>query len=120
MKVDRDALIALIEALRGFGGVVIVEGTKDVRALATHGVKATALTTSIDVQFEGITHANILILTDRDREGRKRLAQARAACERLGLIEDRGLRTCFFATTHLRQVEGFDTLCERLGIDTPF
>ncbi|MFT4308363.1 MAG: toprim domain-containing protein [Candidatus Woesearchaeota archaeon] len=122
MNPDRDSILELIRALRIFAqqGVIIVEGKKDVSALERFAIPSEPLTTSIDIQFERLANDSerVLILTDRDRTGRKLLAQARAACERLELEEERALLTRFFAETGLRQVEGFDTLCERLGIET--
>lgn len=117
---DRERILLLIEELNAFEGVIIVEGKKDVRALASVGVRSEPLTTSIDEQLEKLSHDHdrVLILTDRDEEGNKILAQARSACERLELTEERLLRRRFFAATRLRQVEGFDTLCGSLRIDT--
>jgi 5S rRNA maturation endonuclease (ribonuclease M5) len=116
---ERDELLVLIDELKHYEGAIIVEGKKDVRALSRFGIRAISLNESIDTQFETLAHQNrnVLILTDRDPEGRALANQALSACERLGLASDQRLRKRFFSTTRIRHVESFDTICERVGIE---
>jgi 5S rRNA maturation endonuclease (ribonuclease M5) len=114
---ERDELLTLIDELKRYEGIIIVEGKKDVRALSWFGIRAISLNESIDAQFEKLgTDRPVLILTDRDREGRALASQALSACERLGLVPDGRMRTRFFAVTGIRHVEAFDTICVRAGI----
>lgn len=117
MNPARDELLDLIETLRGFEGAIIVEGKKDVAALAAHGIRAVELTDSADLVVERLagTCERVLVLTDRDAAGRRLAAQINNACERVGIRREPTLRRRFFAITGLRQIEGFDTLCRRSG-----
>lgn len=119
MNATRDELLGLIDELRGFDGRIVVEGKKDVAALAAFGIRAIELADSADVVIERLANEGadrIAILTDRDAEGRKLAAQIRMACERVGMRREPTLRRRFFAVTGLRQVEGFDTLSRRVGV----
>lgn len=115
---EPDELEGLIHTLRAFDGVIIVEGKKDVSALEYAGVPSHELKDSADVEIERLANEGVervLVLTDRDRTGRKLASQILHACERVGIDVDRQLRTHFFAITKLRTVEGFDTLLDRHG-----
>ena len=118
--IERDTVIALIDELKAFDGVILVEGKKDERALARYGIRTQSIDTSPDTIIEALAreYDRILILTDTDEEGRRLHDQVRAACERVSINDDPRLRRAFFTATKLRTVEGFDTLCERLRIDS--
>lgn len=117
----RDEIRSLIEDLAAYPDPIIVEGKKDVRALESAGITAREFKDSADIEIEKLARAGaerILVLTDKDRRGLLLRDQIMRACERVGITCDRTMRARFFSVTKLRQVEGFDTLCGSIGIDT--
>jgi 5S rRNA maturation endonuclease (ribonuclease M5) len=99
-------------------GVIIVEGKRDVKALAKLGISKTVIHLDAPL-FKVIERVaerakQVIILTDLDEEGRKLYHELSIHFQRLGVKVDDTFRNLLFRTP-LRHIEGLDTFVDNLG-----
>ena len=103
----------LIEELKEFAeeNIIIVEGKKDVRALARYGIASVPLKGGLDAFVEEVfaneQPRSVLILTDYDEQGNILHTQLKTALSRYGIEENAHLRRKFHSITRLSHIEGF-------------
>ena len=98
-----------IEKLRGFQGVIIVEGIRDKAALQELGISNILYLKGplYKVIDSVVAQADqCIILTDLDQEGKKLYASIKKALEQNHIKVNDTFRNFLFKNTTLRQIEG--------------
>ena len=101
-----------IEKLKKEGKLIIVEGKKDVRALAKLGItNVRPLKSPLFNEVEEIAELTdeVILLLDLDKEGKKIYGKMKKDLIKHGVKIDDDLREFLFRETTLRQIEGIDT-----------
>ncbi|MBI4441144.1 toprim domain-containing protein [Candidatus Woesearchaeota archaeon] len=105
-----DYLESWIEKLRQTDALILVEGKKDMAALAELGithvmqVKGRPLYQVVEAVAAG--HKECILLVDLDKEGRKLFAYFTKTLSERGIRINNEFRLFLFRTTELRQIEG--------------
>lgn len=110
-------LLQWIEKLKQDNKLIIVEGKKDVRALAKLGITNTRpLKSPLFNEVEQIAELvdECILLLDLDKEGKKIYGKMKKDLIKHGIKIDDNFREFLFKETKLRQIEGIDTYIENL------
>jgi len=111
-----EELQELVDKIKNFNILVIVEGKKDRMALQRLGIKNIAeLSKKPLFQIvEEIANSNkeCAILTDLDREGRQLYSKLNSNLQKNGVKINNKLREFLFRNTKLRQIEGINSYLE--------
>jgi 5S rRNA maturation endonuclease (ribonuclease M5) len=105
-----------IEKLRGSGKTIVVEGYKDMKALAALDIDSIPLDKQAIYKFSEAVALNTkdtVILTDLDSEGKKLYGMLKENLSMLGVRIDSTFREWLFKETELRQIEGLGTYLEK-------
>ncbi len=119
-KDDRELMYGWLERLRGSDKLIIVEGVKDVGALARLGIprerirRLTKAAFAVAEDIAGQGHKEAIILTDRDTEGKKLYASLKTNLTRNGVRVDCFFREFLFRNSNLSHIEGIDTYFRNL------
>ncbi len=101
---------AWVDKLRDSTGIILVEGKKDVAALAMLGIHNVHVVKGRPhyqtVEFIADQYVDCIILVDLDKEGKKLFAYFRRALSERGVRIDNRFRLFLFRYTPLRQIEG--------------
>ncbi len=105
-----DDLSAAVERLKKSGKLVIVEGSKDKKALELFGILNVVMLGrkplfAIIEEIAARTK-DVVILTDLDREGKLLYGRISTGLQREGVRIDNKFRDFLFRKTKIRQVEG--------------
>jgi len=96
--------------------LIIVEGIKDKRALASLGIKnIIVLKKPLYAVVEEVAAKTkeVIILTDLDPKGRELFARLSKDLQKHGVKVDNKFREFLFKETKLRQIEGIDTYIKK-------
>lgn len=107
-----DNLIDQIKTLKKSNKLVIVEGKKDINALAKLGVyKVIEINGPLELFAEKVSKRvnEVVLLTDLDLEGKKLYKRLNHLLSQLGVKVDNNFRNYLFKHTQLTQIEGVDT-----------
>jgi 5S rRNA maturation endonuclease (ribonuclease M5) len=99
--------------------LIIVEGKKDLAALARLGFRDRYILTLEgplyrNVEIVASRAKRVAILTDLDPEGRKLYSSLKKDLSQFGVQIDDTFREFLFRQTKLRQIEGMDSYIEKL------
>ncbi len=105
-----DDLRAAVEKLKDSGKLVIVEGSRDKKALEMLGIFNVVMLSrkplfSI-IEEIAATAKDVVILTDLDREGKQLYGRISTGLQREGVRIDNEFRDFLFRKTKIRQIEG--------------
>lgn len=109
-----DSIDDWAEALRSSNKLVLVEGKKDRQALNCLGI--TNIKTIAQkplfktVEESANASAEVVILTDLDREGRKYYSYLKHHLQKNGIKVDKKFREFLFANTEVTQIEAMKKL----------
>ncbi|MBU0980853.1 MAG: topoisomerase [Nanoarchaeota archaeon] len=112
-----DTLTDWVESLKESKKAIVVEGKKDVRALAAFGIEAFPIEgRSVLEAAEAIAakSEDCVILTDLDKEGRRLYSMLKHYLSQMGVRIDNKFREWLFRETKLRQIEGLVSYLESL------
>jgi 5S rRNA maturation endonuclease (ribonuclease M5) len=101
-----------LEALKGSGCPIIVEGKRDRASLLDIGIRAEIIELSNKALFQVVEEVagkakKVVILTDLDKEGKRLYSILRRGLLERGVHVDNVFREWLFKNTKLRQIEGF-------------
>ncbi len=105
-----------LDKLKESGKLIIVEGKKDIKALASLGITNTIEIKGNLAVFAGDIakeHRDIILLTDLDPTGRKLYSRLNHYLSQLGVRVDNEFRLYLFKETKLRQIEGIKKYIEK-------
>lgn len=119
-KNDPDTMLGWLENLKASDKIIIVEGIKDISALAKLGIprdrirrlNKAAFFVAEDLAKEGIKEA--IILTDLDKEGKKLYSSLKTDLTRNGVQVDNFFREFLFRNSDLSHIEGIATYFSHL------
>lgn len=116
MGKNMEELQELIDEIKNFNTLVIVEGKKDRVALQRLGIRNIAELSKKPLFkiVEEISYSNeeCIILTDLDREGRQLYSKLNSNLQKNGVKVNNKFREFLFRNTKLRQIEGITSYLE--------
>lgn len=110
-----------LEALKASNKQMIVEGKNDKKALVDIGIKKEKITELDRPLFEVIElvakdHKEVILLTDKDVEGKKLYSELKKGFQDLGVKIDHEFREFLFNETPLSHIEGISTYFKTQGL----
>lgn len=101
-----EEILELVQQIIDGERLVIVEGKKDKKALEELGVEKIMVLDAQHKLAEKINEAEVVLLVDLDKEGRKIYGKLKDILSRRGVRVNDQLRHYLFRNTKLRQMEG--------------
>ena len=104
-----------LEDLRTCGKIIIVEGSKDKKALTAFGIKnIITLRRPLYLVCEEVAYkaTDAVILTDLDKKGKELYGKLNTTLQTLGVRVDHRFREDLFKNTELHQIEGLVRYCQ--------
>ena len=110
-ETEKESILDFIDRIKESGSFIIVEGTKDKKALNVLGMPNSRIFTLNKPLYKVAENVaskakQCIILTDLDKEGKKLYSAMLKDLSRLGVRIDNKFRDFLFNETKLRQIEG--------------